>query len=158
MSIDIGSVRKVEAPANKNGQISGFNADEICKITRYAGLSDKIKVLGIYEYNKSVDKSLVTAELIAQMLWYFIEGVNFRSFEFPINNLEGFKKYMVLIDEDTYVFYKSDRSGRWWMEINTKDNNKTKRRTLIPCTYQDYLTANRQEVPERWYANRKKIN
>jgi hypothetical protein len=64
---------------------------------------------------------------------------------------------MVLVDEETYNFYKSNKSGRWWMEINIKDNNKTKRRTLIPCTYNDYLSANNQEVPERWYTNRKKL-
>jgi len=158
LSIDIGVVRKGDAPANKNAQISGFNADEICKITRYAGLSDKVKVISIHEYNESVDVHFLTAELIAQMLWYFVEGVNFRSSEFPVETLEGFKKYIVLIEEEIYNFYKSDKSGRWWMEINAKENNKTKRRTLIPCTYQDYLTANNQEVPERWYANRKKIN
>ena len=158
LSIDIGSVRKIDAPANNNNQISGFNADEICKITRYAGLSDKLKVLGIFEYNSSKDKQSTTAELIAQMLWYFVEGVNLRAYEFPTSSLEDFKKYMVMIDDDMYQFYKSDISGRWWMEINVKDNNKTKRQTLIPCTYNDYLTANSQEVPERWLANRKKLD
>lgn len=158
LSVDIGSIRKIDAPANNNNQISGFKADDVCKITRYAGLSDKLKVLGIYEYNPKKDKQNSTAELIAQMIWYFIEGVNLRSFEFPSESLNGFKKYMVLINEETLQFYKSDKSGRWWMQINLKDNNKIKRQTLIPCTYNDYLTANNQEVPERWYVNRKKID
>jgi len=158
LSIDIGAIRKIDAPANNNNQISGFSADEICKITRYAGLSDKLKVLGIFEYNSNKDNQSITAELIAQMIWYFVEGVNLRSYEFPTYSLEDFKKYMVMIDDDTYQFYKSDISGRWWMEINVKDNNKTKRQTLIPCTYNDYLTANRQEVPERWLVNRKKLD
>lgn len=158
LSIDLGAIRKIDAPANNNNQISGFKADEICKITRYAGLSDKLKILGIYEYNPQKENNNQTAELIAQMIWYFIEGVNLRSYEFPTYSIENFRKYMVLIDDDTYQFYKSDKSGRWWMEINIKDDNKLKRQTLIPCTYNDYLTANRQEVPERWYVNRKKIN
>ncbi|HIP47992.1 MAG TPA: arginase [Lutibacter sp.] len=158
LSIDIGAIRKIDAPANNNNQISGFSADEICKITRYAGLSDKLKVLGIFEYNSNKDNQSITAELIAQMIWYFVEGVNLRSYEFPTYSLEDFKKYMVMIDDDTYQFYKSDISGRWWMEINVKDNNKTKRQTLIPCTYNDYLTANRQEVPERWLVNRRKLD
>lgn len=158
LSIDLGSIRKTDAPANNNGQISGFIADDICKITRYAGLSDKLKVLGVYEYNPHKDREDITAELVAQMIWYFIEGVNLRSYEFPSNNLKGFKKYMVMIADDTLQFYKSDKSGRWWMEISLKENNKTKRQTLIPCTYADYLTANKQEIPERWYVNRKKID
>lgn len=158
LSIDIGVVRKMNAPANKNAKISGFSADDICKITRYAGISDKLSVLGIYEYNAGIDNNYITAELIAQMLWYFIEGVNFRSYEFPTIDLQDYKKYIVMIEDETYLFYKSDKSGRWWMEINVKDNNKTKRQTLIPCTYKDYLSANRQEVPERWYLNRKKLD
>ena len=157
LSIDIGAVRQEDAPANNNTLISGLDADTICKITRYAGLSDYLSVLGIYEYNAEKDINHRTAQLIAQMIWYFVEGVNYRSYEFPSIDLENFKKYIVLIDEDTFQFYKSDKSGRWWMEINIKENNKTKRRTLIPCTYQDYLSANRQEIPERWYLNRRKL-
>ncbi len=157
LSIDMGAIRRMDAPANNNAIISGLRADDICKITRYAGLSDKISVLGIYEFNPTKDASSKTAQLIAQMLWYYIEGVNYRSYEFPLSDLKNFKKYMVLVDEETYNFYKSNKSGRWWMEINIKDNNKTKRRTLIPCTYNDYLSANNQEVPERWYTNRKKL-
>jgi len=157
LSIDIGSVRRVDAPANRNTLISGLQADDICKITRYAGLSDKVSVLGIFEYNAAFEKEAQTSQLIAQMIWYFIEGVNYRSYEFPSLDLRNFKKYIVMIDEETIQFYKSDTSGRWWMEINLKDNNKTKRRTLIPCTYNDYLTASQQEIPKRWLVNRRKL-
>jgi arginase family enzyme len=158
LSIDIGAVRKVDAPANNNAIISGFDADAICKIARYAGLSDKLSVFGIYEYNAGKEQQMQTAQLIAQMIWYFVEGVNYRSFEFPSTDLDNFKKYMVLVDDETFQFYKSDKTGRWWMEINVKENNKTKRRTLIPCTYNDYLSANRQEIPDRWYLNRRKLS
>ena len=158
LSIDIGAIRKLDAPANANATISGFNADDICKITRYAGLSDQLKVLGIFEYNSIWDKETKTAALIAQMIWYFVEGVNYRTYEFPTNNLDGFTKYMVIIAEDTYNFYKSNQSDRWWMEISINKDNKTKRRTLIPCTYKDYLTATKEEIPKRWYMNRKKFN
>ncbi len=158
LSIDIGAVKRADAPANANAIISGFDADDICKITRYAGLSDKLSVLGIFEYNEKLDNYKQTAQLIAQMIWYYIEGINYRSYEFPSLDLKNFKKYMVVIDEEVYHFYKSDKSGRWWMEINLKENNKTKRRTLIPCTYNDYLTANRQEIPSRWFVNRRKLS
>ncbi len=158
LSIDMGVVRKIDAPANNNALISGLSADDICKITRYAGLSDKLSIFGIYEYNTSNNSGIQTPQLIAQMLWYYVEGVNYRSYEFPSIDLQNYKKYIVMIDEETLQFYKSDKSGRWWMEINVKDNNKTKRRTLVPCTYNDYLSANRQEVPDRWYINRKKLD
>jgi len=158
LSIDISAIRQTNAPANNNTSISGFNADEICKITRYAGLSDKLNVLGIFEYNPTLEKNSITAELIAQMLWYYIEGVNYRSYEFPTADLTDFTKYMVLIDDEIFQFYKSDRSNRWWMEISIKENNKQKKHTLVACTYNDYIEATQQEIPKRWYMNRKKRN
>lgn len=157
LSIDIGVVKAADAPANRNKMISGLNADEICQISRYAGLSDKLNIFSIFEYNSKYDIHNQTAQLLAQMVWYFIEGVHLRKPEFPNVDLNGFKKYMVMIDEETYQFYKSESSERWWMEISLKEDNKIKRQTLIPCTYNDFLTANRLEIPERWYINRRKL-
>ena len=157
LSIDIGVVRAADAPANCNKMISGLNADEICQISRYAGLSDKLNIFSIFEYNSKYDIHNQTAQLIAQMVWYFIEGVHLRKPEFPNVDLNGFKKYIVMIDDETYQFYKSESSERWWMEISLKEDNKIKRQTLIPCTYNDFLTANRLEIPERWYINRRKL-
>jgi formiminoglutamase len=157
LSIDIGVVRAADAPANRNKMISGLNADEICQISRYAGLSDKLNIFSIFEYNSKYDIHNQTAQLLAQMVWYFIEGVHLRKPEFPNVDLNGFKKYMVMIDDETYQFYKSESSERWWMEISLKEDNKIKRQTLIPCTYNDFLTANRLEIPERWYINRRKL-
>jgi formiminoglutamase len=157
LSIDIGVVKAADAPANRNKMISGLNADEICQISRYAGLSDKLNIFSIFEYNSKYDIHNQTAQLLAQMVWYFIEGVHLRKPEFPNVDLNGFKKYMVMIDDETYQFYKSESSERWWMEISLKEDNKIKRQTLIPCTYNDFLTANRLEIPERWYINRRKL-
>lgn len=157
LSIDIGVVKAADAPANRNKMISGLNADEICQISRYAGLSDKLNIFSIFEYNSKYDIHNQTAQLLAQMVWYFIEGVHLRKPEFPNVDLNGFKKYIVMIDDETYQFYKSESSERWWMEISLKEDNKIKRQTLIPCTYNDFLTANRLEIPERWYINRRKL-
>jgi formiminoglutamase len=157
LSIDIGVVKAADAPANRNKMISGLNADEICQISRYAGLSDKLNIFSIFEYNSKYDIHNQTAQLLAQMVWYFIEGVHLRKPEFPNVDLNGFKKYMVMIDDETYQFYKSESSERWWMEISLKEDNKIKRQTLIPCTYNDFMTANRLEIPERWYINRRKL-
>ena len=157
LSLDFGAIRAADAVANQNKSISGFTSDEICQICRYAGISDRLNVFGIFEYNPSLDNHQQSAQLMAQMVWYFIEGVNLRKPEFPNLDLEHFKKYMVVIDDETFNFYKSEVSNRWWMEITLKVDTKIKRRTLIPCTYNDYLTAGRLEIPERWYLNRKKL-
>jgi formiminoglutamase len=158
VSIDIGSIRQSEAPANNNCSPNGFYGEDICAIARYAGISDKVTSFGIYEYNPKYDSHNQTAHLIAQMIWYFIEGVNFRAKDYPYCTKENYQKFIVLVEDDDPInFYKSDKSGRWWMEINISTNNKYKRHALIPCTYQDYIEATDQKIPERWYKALRKL-
>ncbi|MDG1528999.1 MAG: formimidoylglutamase [Polaribacter sp.] len=158
VSIDIGAIRQSEAPANNNCSPNGFYGEEICAISRYAGISDKVTSFGIYEYNSKFDNNNQTAHLISQMIWYFIEGVNYRAKDYPFSTKESYQKFIVLVESDDPInFYKSDKSGRWWMEINIITNNKYKRHALIPCTYQDYLEAIDQKIPERWYKALRKL-
>ena len=158
VSIDIGAVRQSEAPGNNNSSPNGFYGEEICAISRYAGLSDKVSSFGIYEYNSKHDNNNQTAHLIAQMIWYFIEGVNFRVKDYPFSGKENYQKFTVLLEEDEpLLFYKSNKSGRWWIEINILSNNKYKRHALIPCTYKDYKDATKQLIPEKWYKAMRKM-
>ncbi len=158
VSIDIGSVRQSEAPANNNASPNGFYGEEICAIARYAGISDKVTSFGVYEYNSKYDTNYQTAHLIAQMIWYFIEGVNFRAKDYPYCTKEKYQKFTVLLEDDDPInFYKSDKTGRWWIEINIISDNKYKRHALIPCTYQDYTDATKQIIPERWFKAMRKL-
>ncbi len=157
VSIDLGAVRMSDAPANNNAVPNGFYGDQICAIARYAGISRKLSSFGIYEYNSKFDQRQNTAHLIAQTIWYFIEGYNLRIDEYPFASKENYKKYIVLVEEESINFYKSNKSERWWMEIDFVHNNLEKS-TLIPCTYQDYLTANNQIIPERWLKTFRKLN
>ena len=158
VSIDIGAVRQSEAPANNNASPNGFYGEEICAISRYAGISDKVSSFGIYEYNSQYDNNHQTANLIAQMIWYFIEGVNSRVKDYPFSGKENYQKFTVILeDDDPLVFYKSNKTGRWWIEINILSDNKYKRHALIPCTYQDYQEATKQIIPERWYNAMRKM-
>ncbi|WP_298767135.1 formimidoylglutamase [uncultured Polaribacter sp.] len=158
VSIDIGAVRQGDAPANNNASPNGFFGDEICALARYAGISDKVSSFGVYEYNARLDVNHQTAHLIAQMIWYFIEGVNYRVKDYPFSGKENYQKFTVLLEHDApLTFYKSNKSGRWWIEINILSNNKYKRHALIPCTYKDYTEATKQNIPEKWYKAMKKM-
>ena len=157
VSIDIGAIRRTEAPANNNAVPNGFYGEPICAISRYAGISDKVSSFGIYEYNAKYDEQEQTAQLIAQMIWYFIEGYNFRTNEYPFTSKKDYKKYIVPIEDTTINFFKSNKSDRWWMEVQ-HENNKFLKRTLVPCTYQDYLRAGKQVFPERWWKTFRKLN
>jgi arginase family enzyme len=157
VSIDLSSVKNADAPGNNNASPNGFSGAEICAIARYAGISDKVSSFGIYEYNSKYDTNNQTAQLISQMIWYFIEGVNYRANDYPFGLKDKYQKYIVPIEDQLLNFHKSNKSGRWWMEIILNESNKNKRHTLIPCTYQDYISATNQEIPDRWIRTLKKI-
>jgi len=157
VSIDLSAVKNSEAPANNNATPNGFTGAEICAIARYAGISDKVSSFGIYEYNSKYDNKNQTAQLVAQMIWYFIEGVNYRANDYPFGLKDNYQKFIVPIENEVLNFFKSNKSGRWWMEISLNENNKYKRHALIPCTYQDYISATDQEIPDRWLNTLKKL-
>lgn len=158
VSVDVGAIRQSEAPANNNASPNGFYGEDICAIARYAGISDKVTSFGVYEFNSKLDSNNQTAKLIAQIIWYFIEGVNSRAKDYPFVTKENYQKFTVLLsDDDPINFYKSDKSGRWWMEINLISNNKHKRHALIPCNYQDYVQALEQKTPKRWFKALQKL-
>ncbi len=158
VSIDIGAIRKSDAPGNNNATPNGFYGEEVCAIARYAGISDKVTSFGIYEFNNRLDDNGQTAHLIAQIIWYFVEGVSHRAKDYPYCTKENYLKYIIPHKNGDMNFYKSHKSGRWWLEVPSMNDNKYKRHALIPCTYQDYLDAADQNVPERWFKALRKLD
>ncbi|WP_459211548.1 formimidoylglutamase [Aquimarina rhabdastrellae] len=156
VSIDLSAINSNVLSSNTSSP-NGFNGREICAIARYAGISDKVSSFGIYEFS-NYEGEETAAALMAQMIWYFVEGVNYRSNEINIKNQPTTLHYKVPIDDEILSFYKSSRTGRWWIEIPfiASGNNKLKRHTLLPCTYKDYEGACNQEMPERWYKAKQK--
>ena len=152
VSIDLNVVKASEVSSKQKSSPNGLDGKEICAISRYAGISNKVSSFGIFEYKPSQDDE-ITASLISQMLWYFIEGVNFRVKDDDFLNDDNYQKFTTLVDLQELVFYKSMETQRWWIEIPFLEevNNKLKRHTLLPCMHQDYLDACNNVVPERWY-------
>lgn len=156
VSIDLTSVKSSESGNNNPFSPNGFNGKEICALSRYAGISDKVSLLGIFNHNNSRQESV----LVAQIIWYFIEGFHYRSNEYPFGSRENYIKYIVPLEEEELIFYKSNKTDRWWIEIPfiSNTNNKLKKNTLLPCSHEEYLGACNQEIPERWWkAQRKNI-
>jgi len=155
VSIDLTSVKSSDSGNNNPFTPNGFSGKEICALSRYSGISDKVSLLGIFNHNNSQQESV----LIAQIIWYFIEGFHYRSNEYPFGSREHYIKYIIPLEEEL-VFYKSNKTDRWWIEIPfiSNSNNKLKKSTLLPCSYDEYLAACNQEIPERWWkAQRKNI-
>lgn len=156
VSIDLKAVKSSDSGNFIDFSPNGFNGKEICSLSRYAGISDKVTSFGVFNHNNSEQEAVI----IAQICWYFIEGYHYRSNEYPFGSRENYLKYIVPLEEEDLVFYKSDKTDRWWIEIPyvLSSNNKLKKNTLLPCSYEEYLATCNQEMPERWWkAQRKNI-
>jgi hypothetical protein len=117
-------------------------------------MSDNVAIFGIYESENTVQ----SFQLISQIIWYFIEGYNFRIKELPSAKSKDFNKFNVPTETEQLIFYKSLLTERWWVEIPSilSSHNKTNSPALLPCTEQDYLDACNQNIPERWFKAYKK--
>ena len=161
LSFDISAIRQNEAPANENTSPNGFTGEEACRISRYAGISDKLSSFGIYELNPDKDINGMTAHLAAQIIWYFMEGFYQRKGDFPHKQKDNYKKYNVGVvsNDHPIVFYESLRSGRWWMQVplNGESADKYKRHYMLPCSYSDYESTTAGDIPDRWWQVYKKL-
>ncbi|MBB3124518.1 arginase family enzyme [Mesoflavibacter sabulilitoris] len=152
VSIDLGVLKAAEVSLRQKVSPNGLDGKEICAVSRYAGISNKVSSFGIYEYKPSTDDE-ITSMLISQMVWYFIEGVNCRVQDDNFADDKSHQKFITLADSHELIFYKSVKTGRWWIEIPflSNVNNKLKKHTLLPCTHQDYLDACNDKIPDRWF-------
>jgi len=157
VSMDISSIKSAELGSYNKENPNGFDGREICAISRYAGISNKVSSFSLFEIT-DFTTSRSGAMLLAQVLWYFIEGVNFRVSDDDFTDLKHYTTYKVPIDDEVLIFKKSNKTGRWWIELPFISNidNKLKSSTLLPCTYGEYLGATNQEIPERWLKARRK--
>lgn len=161
VSIDMSVVRAAEAPGHRQASPNGLNGEEVCALCRYAGLSDKLTQLGLFGYNTGLDINGRTAQLMAEMIWYFIEGVSQRKGDFPLGSKSGYQRFTVLMeDEHELIFYKNPRSGRWWIESPSLNgiNNLHHRHHLIPCNQSDYEEAMQGEIPLTWWNALKRLD
>ncbi|MFN8240060.1 MAG: arginase family protein [Bacteroidales bacterium] len=148
---DISAVRQSDAPGTFAPSPNGFYGEEICLLSRYAGISDNLKIFGIFEVNPSFDNRDQTSALAAQILWFFLEGFSQKQFEVPLldDPMSGrFIRYHVRITDldDDLIFVKSTLTERWWLELQADD----KTTEYVACSHEDYQQANRNEVPDRW--------
>jgi len=141
VSFDISAIKNSAAPSNTISP-NGFNGEEACVLSQYAGLSSNLSSFGIYGYEPEKDRHDLTAIQIAQMIWYFIDGKYRSKNDAHINERNSFNEFHTVFAEVDTVFLQSKRSNRWWMQMPDS--------TFIACSRNDYRKASMNEMPERW--------
>lgn len=155
LSIDMGAFRAADAPGVKNASPNGFNGEDACRMTRYAGLNFKLSSIGFFEYNPHYDINSRTANLIAEMIWYFIDGYSLRQDDMPTPDSVDFKRYNVQIGEgeENVIFLCHKITGKWWIDMSFMhaDDPRYERHHYIPCSKEDYDQAMNNELPDKWW-------
>ena len=154
VAVDLSSIKQSDAPATTSPSPNGLEAHHACIISRYAGMSDRVSSMGIFEYQSILDQNNQTANLIGQIIWYFLEGLSLRIRDYPnANNINtNYQKYLIPVkDSDLqFVFYKSKNTGRWWVSnsIEFQEDSNFKEQ-VVPCSYEDYLKTTSGDLPKR---------
>lgn len=145
LSFDFSSIKYSEVQLTGQGP-NGLYAEEACQLAKLAGLSNRLKVFGLFGLKLDNENSL-PAELAAQLAWYFLEGVLKRDHQKP-EQKNGFSVNKVEIEElaSPLVFYKNDKTQQWWIQIPLINNEMM----YLACLEKDFLDASKNEIPEFW--------
>jgi formiminoglutamase len=160
ISFDLSAIRSSDAAANANASPNGFYGEEACQMCRYAGMNDKLTSIGFYEFNPAFDQNGQTAMLMAQMLWYLMDGFYNRKKDFPLQPKSQYLIYRAPLNDNMHelIFVKSKKTDRWWMQVPyPSGRTKNERYHLVPCRYEDYQTAVAGEMPDLWWRTYQKL-
>ncbi len=131
---NLSAVRSSDAPAQRHPSSSGLFSEEGVQLARFAGSSPDCQLFWIHGFEASNEIDGRTADFVAQLIWYFIDGMDLRYLDMPAETA-NLKTYIVedASMESPLYFYKSEQSGRWWVKSDLSIHGQ-----LVPCSMQDY--------------------
>ncbi len=140
VTLNCDAVESFSEAFSTNPQVNGLNRREICAYMKEIGLSENLKTVGVFNFNAD-SKNLLNHQLMAQMLWYLIEGINVQRTH---PKERSYDTFVVLIDNRDFSFKRDTFSGLWYF-AKGKDVKK-----WIPCSREDYENAKRGELNKRF--------
>lgn len=139
VTVNCDAVESFSTPFSVNPQVNGLNRREICAYMKEIGLGENLKSVGIFNYNAE-EGNLLNAQLLAQMIWHLVEGINIQKSHPKEKNFETF---WVMVDERQYAFKREVFTGLWYFG-DSEDVS-----SLIPCSREEYEEAKRGRVSGR---------
>lgn len=143
VTINCDAVESFNEAFSINPQVNGLNKREVCAYMKEIGLGEKLKSVGIFNYNIYSDSQL-NHQLLAQMLWYLIEGINIQR-SHPKE--KSFETFFVLIKDEQYAFKRDVFSNLWYFGEDENIDN------CIPCSRSDFDEAKRGFLSPRFTRN-----
>ncbi len=138
------AMRKSDFKAQNSSNPGGFFYEEACKVCQFIGASSHLKSMAFYGYEPALDHDGQSAAVLAQLIWYMVDGFHhFREEQ----NIQKSKLTQYVVhaahSELDINFWKNPESGRWWMEVPGHQDH------WVSCTYDDYLEASQGEFSSR---------
>ena len=140
VTINCDAIESFGEPFSMNPQVNGLNRREICAYMKEIGLSEKLKSVGIFNYNIYSDSQL-NHQLLAQMIWYLIEGINIQR-SHPKE--KSYETFYVLINDEKYAFKREVFSNLWYFGEDDNIDN------CIPCSRSDFDEAKKGFLNSRF--------
>jgi len=140
---DLAAIRKSDCPNIKKALPTGITSEEACQLMRYAGESMRCKLITI-DTQSSNKNSETEAMLVAEMIWYMIEGHEAKPSEHPAIS-DNFNKYIVEMSNMDFSleFFQSTNSGKWWFRSHQNE------KMYVSCSLKEYESARQDEIPDR---------
>lgn len=157
LSFDMGCIKQSDSPGSIYPSPNGFYSEEICQLSRYAGLSPRVKVFGVFELSTITDLNHQSCHLAAQIIWHFVDAFNQKKTSFNITpSAEGIKRYYINspIPNIDLIFMHNTLNDTWWIEIPESEKHAAH---ILACSYNDYKRASSGDVPDRWLQALKKL-
>lgn len=117
--------------ASRHPQVNGLNPRELCSLFKEIGMGQKLSAFGIFNTSIQLEQPIYQ-QLIAQSLWYFLEGIVIQK-SHPKET--SYETYVVMVDHHYYHFKRGIFTNLWYF------GEKEDVEDCLPCTEQDYRAA-----------------
>lgn len=155
VSFDLSSIRPADAPGVYLPGYAGFTTEEACRLGRFIGMGYNLNAFALCELYPPADIRGQTARTAALVLWHFVEAYYHKVEDRPKADRSNLQRYRISLNGPIkeIVFYKHERTERWWMEAPAARGGGQPNgpAILTPCAQSDYETALNDEIPERWW-------
>lgn len=139
VTLNCDAVESFSEPFSMNPQVNGLNRREICAVMKEIGLGENLKMAGIFNFNADAE-NLLNHQLLAQMLWYLLEGIDIQKTH---PKERSYDTFWVMVDQEQYAFKRDAFTGLWYFGSD-EDIQK-----CVPCSQYEYEMAKNGKLNDR---------
>ena len=136
--LNCNAVESTASPFSTTPQVNGLDRREVCRLMQEAGFTQKLRAAGIFNFNFK-DPDRLQIQLLAQMVWYLLNGYNTRRTH---PQKSEFELYVIDIDDVGYEFRHDLFTLHW--DVRHPENKR-----YYPCLRKDWEMARQGHLSDR---------